>query len=241
MDCGQSYKGKHLQDVAYRKWSSLSFSSSDELGSPTSTWIERLSTLQGLRPGAKAQRLWALVDDINLWVAAYKKLAPNPGSMTKGGAGGTIDGTSMRSLKALRDSVVECKFRFGTTRRVYIPKPQGGKRPLGIPEFQDRLVQEVVRTILEAIYEPKFLANSHGFRPGRSQHTCLKQMREEIFAEQYGTSEGDISKCFDTINHDQLLKALSHTIQDHKFLELIRSGLQTNTLMPKKAHRKNTP
>ena len=233
MDCGSAYKRIQQQDVAYRNSSSLSFPSSDELGSKPSTWIERLATLQKLKPGAKAQRLWALVKDINLWVAAYKKLAPNPGSMTKGGAGGTIDGTSMRSLKALRDSVVECQFRFGTTRRVYIPKPQGGKRPLGIPQFQDRLVQEVVRTILEAIYEPRFLPNSHGFRPGRSQHTCLKQIRRD-FRGTIWYIEGDISKCFDSINHDQLLKALSHTIQDHKFLELIRLGLQTNTLMPEK-------
>lgn len=251
MDCRSAPKRIHQQDVAYRNSSSLSFPSSDELGSKTSTWIERLATLQKLKPSAKAERLWSLVKDINLWVAAYKKLAPNPGSMTKGGAGGTIDGTSMRSIKALRDSVVECQFRFGTTRRVYIPKagvptphfvpplfggdfvPQGGKRPLGIPQFQDRLVQEVVRTILEAIYEPKFLPNSHGFRPGRSQHTCLKQIRKD-FRGTIWYIEGDISKCFDTINHDQLLKTLSRTIQDHKFLELIRSGLQTKTLMPEK-------
>lgn len=107
--------------------------------------------------------------------------------MTKGVAGGTIDGTSLKSLKALKDSVCTGKFRFSTVRRIYIPKPSGGERPLGavydskrIPAFQDRLVQEVIRVILETIYEPRFLSNSHGFRPGRSQHTCLRQVRRDF-------------------------------------------------------------
>ena len=101
------------------------------------TYDEKLFALWGLsqKPGIRAQGLFNLMKDINLWIAAYKKLDPNPGSMTKGGDDGTIDGTSMKSLEALRDSVSQQKFNFGFTRRVYIPKPKGGHRPLGIPRF----------------------------------------------------------------------------------------------------------
>ena len=181
---------------------------------------------------AKAQRLSALLGDIHLWVAAYNKLASNEGSMTKGGSGGTIDGTSVRTLEMLRDKVVNGKYTFGMTRRVYIPKPKGGQRPLGIASFRDRLFQEVVRIILEIIYEPRFLETSHGFRPQRSQHTCLRQVRRDF----RGTTwyiEGDISKCFDTIEHQIVQKCLNKVIYDLKFVNLLVRGLKTKVLMPK--------
>lgn len=172
-----------------------------------------------------------LLRDEDLWVAAYTKLAPNPGSNTRGGAGGTIDGTSLKTLRALQLAVLEGNFKWGTTRRTYIPKPSGGQRPLGIPEFQDRIVQEIIRRILEAIYEPQFVDQSHGFRPQRSQHSCIKYIRA-WFPGTVWYIEGDISKCFDTIDHDKLKKILRKDIADTRFITLISKGLKSKVLNP---------
>lgn len=198
------------------------------------TCLIRLQTLWKLSQRAsspRAKHLWKLMTSEDLWIAAYKKLAHNEGGLTPGGAKGTIDGTSMKGLKALRDAVKSGTYQMGITRRVYIPKPKGGKRPLGIPEFRDRLVQEVMRTILETIYEPRFLENSHGFRPRRSQHTCLRQIRRDFGATRW-VIEGDISKCFDTIDHQVVKKCLNMTIDDDKFISFIMRSLRTKVLMP---------
>lgn len=182
---------------------------------------------------AKADGLWKILGNINLWCAAYRKLAQSQGSMTHGGARGTIDGTSLKTLRTLRDQVIGGKYQYGLTRRVNIPKPKGGERPLGIPEFRDRLVQECTRTILECLFEPQFLETSHGFRPGRSQHSCLRQVRRDFV----GTTwyiEGDISKCYDTIDHSVVMKLLGQKIKDRKFLNLVERGLRTKVLLPDK-------
>lgn len=182
---------------------------------------------------AKAEGLWKILGNINLWCAAYKKLARSQGSMTHGGTGETIDGTSLKTLRTLRDQVIEGKYQYGLTRRINIPKPKGGERPLGIPEFRDRLVQECTRTILECLFEPQFLEVSHGFRPGRSQHSCLRQVRRDFV----GTTwyiEGDISKCYDTIRHSVVMKLLGQKIKDRKFLNFVERGLKTKVLLPNK-------
>jgi len=176
--------------------------------------------------------LMRLLEDEDLWVAGYTKLAPNPGSNTRGGAGGTIDGTSLKTLRALQRAVLERRFEWGTTRRVYIPKPKGGQRPLGIPEFQDRIVQEVLRRILDAIYEPQFVNQSHGFRPKRSQHSCIQYIRA-WFPGTVWFIEGDISKCFDTIDHDKFMQILRKSVADQRFLTLISKGLKSRVLSPK--------
>jgi group II intron reverse transcriptase/maturase len=190
--------------------------------------LEWIRQNKGLHP---LNNLKKLLKDIDLWVAAYAKLAPNPGSLTPGGAGGNIDGTSIRTIKAIQLAVLEGRFKWGTTRRVNIPKPKGGSRPLGIPEFQDRIVQEVIRTILDAIYEPHFLDQSHGFRPKRSQHSGIKYIRA-WFPGCTWYIEGDISKCFDTINHAKLMSILRRRIADRTFLQLIEKGLKCNVLLP---------
>lgn len=202
-------------------------------------YMKRLSAIWDLSKdeGQLVFGLFNLLNSIDLWVAAYKKLAPNPGSMTPGGAGGTIDGTSLKSLVALKNSIVDGSFEFGITRRVYIPKPNGKERPLGIPEFQDRLVQEVIRNLLEAVYEPRFCESSHAFRPGRSQHTCLKYVRQHFRGCNW-IIEGDITKCFDTISHDIVMKLLSKRIRDQRFLNLVRKSLKTNLLLPGGAKEK---
>lgn len=91
----------------------------------------------------------------------------------------TIDGTTIAKLTKLKDELVAGQYKFGLTKKVMIPKPNGKLRPLGIPAFDDRIVQEVVRSILEVIYEPIFSKHSHGFRPGRGCHTALRQVRRD--------------------------------------------------------------
>jgi len=178
-------------------------------------------------------RLWRLLKDEALWVAAYKKLTSSPGSMTPGGRPGTIDGTSMKTLRALQQQVLEGTYEFGPTRRVAIPKPSGGERQLGVPTLKDRVVQEVCRSILEAMYEPTFSPRSHGFRPGMSQHTALRQIRRD-FGGVAWFLEGELAKFFDKVDHDLLLGILSRRIQDVKFLLLIRKIITTNVVVNSK-------
>jgi len=235
----QTDKIERLLDVSHLKGMKHGKVGSGETGrvfpkeTSSLTYLTRLHTLwkSTTNENFKVYGLHRLARDLDLWIAAYKKLAPNSGSMTKGGAGGTIDGTSLKTLKSLRDSIQNGVFSFGTSRRVYIPKPKGGQRPLGIPEFQDRLVQEVIRTLLETVFEPRFSEWSHGFRPGRSQHTCLRQVRRDFKGTKWYI-EGDVSKCFDEINHEKLLHIISNKIKDRQFINLIEAGLKTKTLFP---------
>ena len=200
-------------------------------GTEVSKWYGRLFVLSRLEKHQKARSLWALINERDLWAAAYQKLAASPGSLTRGGDKTTIDGYSMKILDALRNSVYNGTYKFGITRRVFIPKPQGGRRPLGVPEFRDRVVQEVIRSILETVFEPRFHSSSHGFRPGRSQHTCMRQIRRDFRGTKWFI-EGDISKCFDEINHYTIRKELEKNIQDKRFVALVTTGLRTKVLMP---------
>jgi group II intron reverse transcriptase/maturase len=200
-------------------------------GTEVSKWYKRLTVLSRLEKHQRARSLWALINEKDLWAAAYQKLATSPGSLTRGGGKTTIDGYSMKILDALRNSVYNGTYTFGITRRVFIPKPQGGRRPLGVPEFRDTVVQEVIRSILEAVFEPRFHSSSHGFRPGRSQHTCMRQIRRDFRGVKWFI-EGDISKCFDEINHESIRKELEKHIQDKRFVSLVTRGLRTKVLVP---------
>lgn len=117
------------------------------------------------------------MNDIELWKIAYVKLAQSQGSNTPSFDKKTIDGTTLKKLEGLRDLVISGEYKIGITKRVHIPKANGKLRPLGIPPFDDRIVQEVVRTILQIVYEPIFSKHSHGFRPGRGCYTALKHIR----------------------------------------------------------------
>ena len=113
----------------------------------------------------------------DLWQHAYLKIYPKPGNMTKGTDGMTIDGYSEERAANLRELLKENRFVPTPVRRVYIPKANGKMRPLGIPGPNDKQVQEVWREMLEAIYEPVFSEKSHGFRPKKSCHTALQEIK----------------------------------------------------------------
>jgi group II intron reverse transcriptase/maturase len=197
----------------------------------SSKTIQRLRDIRyhAQRPGFRAKGLTTLMKDVNLWVAAYQKISSNRGSMTPGADKATIDGTSMKTLRAIRDSVLKGTYLFGTGRRRLIPKPQGGQRPLTIPAIQDRIVQEVIRSVLEPVYEPIFSERSHGFRPNRSQHTALKDVRKHFKGASWYI-EGDISKFFDKVNHNLMKSLLLKRVDDRKFVNLIDKILKARVL-----------
>lgn len=217
-------------DVAYQDRTVPVPPRSDEPASKGQSWSDRVRALRSLSPHNKGERLFKLLSEGCIWTAAYKNLTPSSGSMTKGGEGGIIDGTSLILLEKLKNRVCKGTWKWGLTRRVDILKAKGGTRPLEIPFFEDRIVEKVIKTVLEPLYEPIFCDNSHGFRPGRSQHTCLRQIRRD-FRGTVWYIEGNISKCFDTTDHAVLMNLLRLRIRDHKFLELIQTGLKSNVLL----------
>jgi retron-type reverse transcriptase len=113
-------------------------------------------------------------------IYAYENIKSKPGNMTPGVSPETLDGISKEKLEKLSASLRSEKFTFSPSRRIQIPKASGGTRPLSIASPMDKIVQEAMRLILEAIYDPLFLDCSHGFRPNRSCHTALKKVSQEF-------------------------------------------------------------
>ena len=178
-----------------------------------------------LKPEVKFDKLFQKLYNIDLWLLAYQCIAPKPGNMTPGVDGKTIDGAG---LGLIQDAIADLKasrYKPLSVRRVYIPKPNGKQRPLGIPSFRDKLLGTVLKLILEAIYEPTFSEHSHGFRPERSCHTALEAVKRDMNGIRWWV-EGDIKGYFDNVNHDTLLRILSKRITDKRFLHLIEQFLK---------------
>lgn len=166
----------------------------------------------------------------DLFLKAYAKIYRNTGAMTPGVTGETVDGMSIAKIDTIISDLRDEKYRWMPARRVYIEKKNSlKKRPLGIPRWSDKLLQEVIRLILEAYYEPQFNPASHGFRPERGCHTALS----EIYSKWVGTKwfvEGDIAQCFDSLDHTVLLNILREKIHDNRFLRLIENLLKAGYL-----------
>jgi retron-type reverse transcriptase len=131
-----------------------------------------------------------------LYLEAYARICRNDGAMTSGVTRETVDGMSQRKIETIIEQVRRERFRWTPVRRVYIAKSNGKKRPLGIPTWSDKLLQEVTRRLLDAYYEPQFSDLSHGFRPGRGCHTALDQIYR-LWKGVKWFIEGDIKGCFD--------------------------------------------
>ena len=172
----------------------------------------------------KFERLYRILFNEEMYYVAYQKINAKPGNMTKGTDGQTIDEMSLSRIEKLIGAIKDESYQPHPSRRTYIPKKNGKKRPLGIPSFDDKLVQEVIRMILEAIYERSFEHTSHGFRPQRSCHTALLQVRKSFNGAKWFI-EGDIKGFFDNINHDVLIGILQERISDERFIRLMRKFL----------------
>lgn len=173
----------------------------------------------------KFERLYRILFNEELFYVAYQKIASNEGSTTKGSDGRSIDEMSLARIETLIASLKDESYQPHPSRRVHIPKKNGKTRPLGIPAFEDKLVQEVVRMILEAIYEGHFETTSHGFRPKRSCHTALLHIQKTFNGAKWFI-EGDIKGFFDNIDHDVLVQILRERISDDRFIRLIRKFLK---------------
>jgi group II intron reverse transcriptase/maturase len=181
------------------------------------------------RRGLPCDELYRQLFNPQLYLLAYGRLYSNHGAMTPGADGETPDGMSLAKIGRIIDAVRHERYRFQPARRVYIPKRNGGRRPLGLPSWSDKLVGEVVRLLLEAYYEPRFSDRSHGFRPRRGCHTALT----EVVTTWTGTTwfvEGDISDCFGSLDHEVMVDILSENIHDNRFLRLIQNMLRAGYL-----------
>src|SRR5713226_2049659 len=196
----------------------------------SATVMRRLEALGDIsQQGKRLNGLFRLLEDRVLWHEGYANIYANKGAITPGVDEVTLDGFSEERVASIITRLKNGTYRFQPTRRVYIPKKSGKKRPLGISSGDDKLVQEVVRIILERIYEPIFKDTSHGFRPGHSPHTALTQMSEQWSSIKW-LVDMDIRDYFTTINHELVMRLLAKKIEDTRFLRLIRAMLDAGYL-----------
>jgi group II intron reverse transcriptase/maturase len=186
--------------------------------------------------GLHLERVYRSLFNPKLFLEAYGNLYSNQGAMTKGATTETVDGMSLAKINSIIDEIHHERFQWTPVRRTYIPKKNDKKRPLGIPTWKDKLVQEVIRLILESYYEPQFDDASHGFRPGLGCHTALTTI-ERTWKGTKWFVEGDIKGCFDNIDHSKLLEILRRKIQDGRFIALVEGLLKAGYLEDWKYHR----
>ena len=192
---------------------------------------------QSKNPSYKFKRLYRNLYNPEFYLLAYRNIYANEGSMTPGVDGETLDGMSSPRIERIINALKDHSYRPNPARRTYIAKKNSSKkRPLGIPSGDDKLVQEVVRMILESIYESTFSDQSHGFRPKRSCHTALEQL-QRTFAGANWFVEGDIQACFDSFDHQVLINILRRRIDDEAFISLMWKFLKAGYMEQWQYHR----
>jgi group II intron reverse transcriptase/maturase len=207
--------------------------------------LQRLEVIRKLNGASREwdnSELYRLMYKQDLYILAYERIKSHPGNMTPGTDDETLDGYSLAMIEELIQEMRTEKYHCKPVRTVYIPKSNGKMRKLGIPCTKDKIVQEVVRLILEAIYDSPhgsyFKAESHGFRRSKSCHSALK----DIQARWSGVTwfiEGDIKACFDDIDHEILIGILRKKIKDERFLSIIRSFLKAGYQDLDEAHKES--
>ena len=181
--------------------------------------------------GLAVEDAYRLLYQRDLYLCAYGKLYRNKGAMTEGTTPETVDGISLEKIETIINLLRNERYKWISVRRIFIPKKNGKTklRPLGLPSWSDKLLQEVIRSILEAYYEPQFSVHSHGVRPKRGCHTALR----EVIQKGKGTKwfiEGDICACFDKIDHSALLSILQESFHDNRFIRLLGGLLKAGYL-----------
>jgi len=181
-------------------------------------------------------RLYRYLLRPDLYYQAYKNLYANKGAATKGVNDDTADGFSNDKIQSIISCLADGTYTPQPARREYIKKPNGKMRPLGIPTFTDKLVQEVLRMVLEAVYEPVFLKCSYGFRPNMGCHTALKDLKYQFNGTRWFV-EGDIKGCFDNIDHQVLVSLINGKVKDSRLIQLIWKFIKAGYVEDWKYHK----
>src|SRR3954454_9735718 len=188
------------------------------------------------RKGLPLEDVYRQLYNPELYLRGYGKIYRNDGAMTPGSTPETVDEMSLGKIRGIIELLKSERYRWTPVRRTYIEKKGSTKkRPLGIPTWSDKLLQEVMRSLMEAYYEPQFSPTSHGFRPELGCHTALR----DIFCTWNGTIwfiEGDIKGCFDNIDRAVMLSVLREKIHDNRFLNLVEDLLEAG-YMEQSAYR----
>ena len=217
--------------------------------------LERLGVIRKLSRNSEwtHKELFRLLHKEDIWIAAYENIKGNRGALTRnevpsfrnevpslaGVRRDTLDGTGFSRFRKIQLAVLDEKYQFQPVKQRWIPKPDGRKRPLEIPTPNDKLVQEVIRMILEAIYEPTFDYRSFGFRNGKGVHDTLEYLEKEFRWVDW-VIKGDIKSkrsaviskrsavisAYPRIDHNKLCDILSLRIKDERFMNLIRKSLK---------------
>lgn len=192
----------------------------------TATTIRAVDSIAKVsKQGRRVNGLFRLLENPILWMQGYANIYSNAGAVTKGVGNNTLDGFAEERVNNLIKMLKARQYRFTPVRRTYIPKKDGKSRPLGIPTGNDKLVQEVFRILLEQVYEPVFSDNSHGFRPNKSCHTALKQVKDKWTGMKW-IVEIDIKSFFDSIDHEKLIEILEKKIDDKRTVDVIKGMLK---------------
>jgi len=199
--------------------------------------LNSLSEQSRKNPEYRFQRLYRNLYNPEFYMLAYTNIYANGGSMTPGVNGITMDGMSQKRVEHIIASLKNRSYQPNPARRTYIAKQKSSKkRPLGILSGDDKLVQEVIRMILESIYEPTFSKSSHGFRPRRSCHTALLGIQDTFTGAKWFI-EGDIKACFDSFDHHVLIALLRKRIDDEAFIVLMWKFLKAGYMEQWEYHK----
>ena len=176
--------------------------------------------------GLELKRVYRNLQNQELFLLAYAKLYANEGALTPGtDPADTVDGMSLKRIDTIITDLQAGTYQWKPVRRTYVPKRNGKQRPLGVNNWSDKLLQEVIRMVFTAYYESQFANTSHGFRPGKGCHTALR----DILDGWKGTKwfiEGDLEKCFDNIEQLELLSVIQRNIKDKRLIKLLKEMLE---------------
>ncbi|OOB79389.1 MAG: hypothetical protein BEN19_07695 [Epulopiscium sp. Nuni2H_MBin003] len=185
-------------------------------------------TQNALKEDYKYNRLYRNLYNEEFYYMAYNKISSTKDNMTEGSDNKTIGSMNKERIYKLIESIKDESYKPNPAKKIYIPKKNEDEKLLGLPSIDDKIIQEIIKNILQSIYEPQFSNNSHAFRPNRSCHTALMDISKNSEVKWY--IKGDIKSFFDNIDYHILISILKENIQDERFINLIWKFLRAGYL-----------